>query len=102
MLFMIMAKHSPESCPMINTVSREKLISSNQRSGEVAKALGVNILGTWADMPAHLIFMLVDAPKPEALSKMAVELHLVDWNTSVTHPVVTMQDAMAQLQQLKK
>lgn len=101
MLFMIVSKHSPESCPMVNTTSRENLIASNQRMNDVAKSLGVKILGTWADMPAHMIFMLIDAPKPEVLSKMAVELHLVDWNTSITHPVITMQEAMAQLQKKK-
>jgi hypothetical protein len=48
-------------------------------------------------MPAHMIFMLVDTPEPEVLGKMAVELHLVDWNISAVHPVATMQEAIAQL-----
>ena len=101
MLFMIVSQHTAESCPMVNMVSKEKLITSGQRQNEVAKVLGVNVLGSWVDMPAHLIFMLVDAPKAELLGKMAMELHLVDWNISITHPVVTMQDAMAQLQPKK-
>ena len=102
MLFMIESKHSPEVCPLVNQASREKLISANQRLSDVTKALGVSVLGSWVDMPAHIIFMLVDAPKPEALGKMAVDLHLIDWNTSIIHPIGTMQDAMAVLQQQKK
>jgi hypothetical protein len=80
----------------------EKMISANQRMSDVAKALGVTVQGSWTDMPAHTIFMLLDAPKPEALGQMAMELHLMDWNTSIAHPVVTMQEALARVQQLKK
>jgi len=101
MLYMIVSKHSPESCPVANITTREKLVSANQHLNDVTKALGVNVIGTWTDMPAHMVFMLVDAPKPEALSKMAVELHLADWNTSITHPIITLQEAMTQLQQQK-
>jgi hypothetical protein len=98
MLFMVVSQHSPESCPMVNETSREKLFTANQRMNEVAKALEIKVIGSWADMPAHMIFMLVDTPKPETPGKMAVELHLLDWNVSTVHPVVTMQEVLAQLQ----
>ncbi len=101
MLYMIVSRHTPEACPMINEASLKKMVSAYQRMGDVAKKLGVTPKGTWTDMPAHTIFMLLDSPTAEALGQMAMELNLVDWNTSVTHPVVTFEQAMATVQQLK-
>lgn len=102
MLYMIVSTHTPDTCPIVNPASMEKMVSANQRMGDVAKALGVTVQGTWTDMPAHTIFMLLDAPKPEVLGQMAMELHLMDWNTSIMHPVVTMQESMARVQPRKK
>ena len=102
MLYMIISTHSPESCPITNPKSMEKMIFSNQHMDEIAKKLGVTVKGMWADMGAHTTFALLDAPKPELLGQMAVELRLMEWNTSFTHPVITLEEAMAVLQQQKK
>lgn len=69
---------------------------------EVAKALTITFQGSWTDMPAHKIYMLNDAPKPEAFGQMAIELHLMDWNTTIAHPVITMQEALTRAQQHKE
>ena len=102
MLYMVIARHTPDNCPIINKVSMEKMVSGTKRMAEVAKALGVTVQGSWTDMPAHTIYMLLDAPRAEALGQMAMELHLIDWNTSIVHPVVTMQEAMSRAQQHKE
>ena len=102
MLYMIVSRHTPEACPVVNKTSMEKMVSANQRMGEYTKAIGVTVKGMWTDMPAHTIFMLLDAPNAHLLSKMAFELHLIDNNTSVIYPVITMQEAMAQAQQREK
>jgi hypothetical protein len=102
MLYMIIATHTPETCPMVNATSMEKMVSGTKRMAEVSNALGVSVQGSWTDMPAHTIYMLVDAPKAEALGQMAMELHLMDWNTSVAHPVITMQEALSRAQQHKE
>ena len=102
MLVMVVSTHSTEACPMVNPKSAEVMISAAQRMNDTAKTLGIKILGAWNDMPAHTTFMLVDAPKPEALNKMAMDLHFIDWTTSISHPVVTMEESIAILQQQKK
>jgi sorbitol-specific phosphotransferase system component IIC len=101
MKYMIVNTHNPESCPMVNTAAREVLISGTKRMADVAKSLGITVLGIWADLPAHTTFMLFDSPGAEALGKMAMELHLMDWSTSITHPVITMEESMAQLAKAK-
>jgi hypothetical protein len=102
MLYMVIATHTPDNCPMTNKVSMEKMVSGTKNMDKVAKALGITIQGSWTDMPAHTIYMLIEAPKAEALGQMAMELHLIDWNTSVAHPVITMQEALSRAQQHKE
>jgi hypothetical protein len=94
---MVVATHGPESCPMTNAALAQKVLAANQRTGDVAKKLGVTIQGTWTNMPSHKTFMLVDAPNAHVLDQMAIELKLMDWNTIVVYSVVTMQEAMAHL-----
>ncbi len=102
MLYMIVSTHTPDICPMVNRTSMEKMISATKRLPEVAKALGVTVQGSWTDMAAHTIYMLVDTPKAEALGQMGMELHMMDWNTSNAHPVITMQEALSLAQQHKE
>jgi hypothetical protein len=97
MLHMVVATHSPANCPMVDKASGQKLLSANQRSAEVGKKLGATLQGSWTDMPAHITFMLVDAPNAHVVNQMAIELKMMDWNTVVVYAVVTAQEAMANL-----
>lgn len=98
MLHMIVSTHGPDTCPAVVPALAQKMTANNKRTNDVAKALGVTIQGTWTDMPSHTIFMLVDAPNAHVLGQMAMELHLIDWNKSRVYPVITMQEAITQLQ----
>ncbi|MGB2694841.1 MAG: DUF3303 family protein [Dehalococcoidia bacterium] len=93
MLHMLIAEHGADSCPASHQDVREKYLPHMGRRDEVTKKLGVTIQGGWTDMPGHLIYMLVDAPNAHAVTEMAIELHLMDWNTVVVRPVITMEQA---------
>jgi hypothetical protein len=97
MLHMVVATHTPESCPMNDASLAKKVLAANQRTAEVGKKLGVTVQGSWTNMPAHIIFMLVDAPNAHVLNQMSIELELMKWNTAIIYPVSTMQEAMATL-----
>ena len=60
---------------------------------EAAGALGITVQEGWTNMPAHAIYVLVDAPNAHLVNQMAMELRLMDWNTAVVNPVVTLQEA---------
>ena len=102
MLYMVISTHNPETCPMINAKSMEKMVYGSKHMAEVSKSLGITVQGSWTDMSAHTIYMLINAPKPETLGQMAMELHLMDWNISNAHPVITMQEALSLAQQHKE
>jgi hypothetical protein len=80
---------------------RDKALSVKQRMGEVTKALGITVQGAWTNMPGHTVYFLLDAPNAHVVNQMAMDLHLMDWNTVVVNPVVTLEQAMERLQQQK-
>jgi hypothetical protein len=97
MLHMIIATHTPDDCPMNDAALAKKVLAANRRIPQVSKKLGVTVKGSWTCMPAHMTFMLVDAPNAHVLNEMAIELQLMNWNTSVLYPVTTMEEALKNL-----
>jgi muconolactone delta-isomerase len=101
MLHMVVATHGPESCPVVAPDSMNKASSAIKRMGEVTKALGITVQGSWTNMPGHVMYFLLDAPNAHVVNQMAMELQLMDWNTVDVNPVITVQEAMTRLQQRK-
>jgi hypothetical protein len=99
MLHMMVATHGPETCPASVPEVREKALPEFQKLDEVAKKLGVAVQGGWTNMPAHAIYIVVDAPNAHIANQMAMELHLMDWNTVTVQPVITLQEAIGTAQQ---
>jgi len=101
MLHLVVATHGPETCAAVVPEFRDKALSVKQRMGEVTKALGITVQGAWTNMPGHTVYFLLDAPNAHVVNQMAMDLHLMDWNTVVVNPVVTLEQAMERLQQQK-
>ena len=101
MLHLVVATHSPETCAAVVPEWRDKALSAFQRMGEITKALGITPQGAWTNMPGHTTYFLLDAPNAHVVNQMAAELHLMDWNTVVVNPVMTLQEAMERVKQQK-
>jgi hypothetical protein len=101
MLHMVVATHGPETCAAVVPEVAEKAMAAFQRMSEVTTALDVTIHGVWTNMPGHVIYFLLDAPNAHVVNQMAMELHLMNWNTVVVNPVVELEAAMAKVQQRK-
>ena len=50
-------------------------------------------------MPAHTLYILIDAPNAHVVSQLFGDVHLMDWNTVGVNSVLTLQEAMGLLQQ---
>lgn len=94
MLHVIVSTHGPDTCPASVPTVREKYMPNFARLPEVSAKLGITVQGSWVDMPGHVSFMVADAPNAHAITQMLIDLHLMDWNTVVVHPVVEMQQAV--------
>ena len=98
MLHMVVATHGPDTCAAVVPEVTEMAKAGFQQMGESAKKLGIAVQGTWTNMPAHTLYVLVDAPNAHVVSQLFRDIHLMDWNTVVVNPVVTLQEAMGSLQ----
>ena len=98
MLHMMVATHGPDTCAAVFPKAQEMAKAGFEQLGEAAKKLGITVQGTWTDMPAHIIYILVDAPNAHVVNQLSRDIHLMDWNTVVVNPVITLQEAMGTLQ----
>ncbi len=98
MLHMVVATHGPDTCAAVIPAAAAMAKEGFQKIGEVAKKFGITVQGTWTNMPAHTLYILVDAPNAHVVSQLFRDIHLMDWNTVVVNPVVTLQEAMGSLQ----
>jgi hypothetical protein len=98
MLHMVVATHGPDTCAAVVPEVTEMAKAGFQQIDEAAKKLGITVQGTWTNMPAHTLYILVDAPNAHVVSQLFRDIHLMDWNTVVVNPVLTLQEAMGSLQ----
>jgi hypothetical protein len=97
MLYMMVSRHSPESCPYNNEKVRKAEIALDAKVDKLFKKHGIKAVGTWVSVPEHLIFMLCDAPSVEALMKFLMEPEVMDFlmsSTTEMHPVLTIGETM--------
>ena len=97
MLHMVVATHGPDTCaaviPEVTAVAK----AGFQQIGEAAEKIGITVQGMWTNMTAHTIYILVDAPNAHVVSQLFRDIHLMDWNTVVVNPVLTIEQVMESL-----
>ena len=96
-LYMVVTTHNPESCAFACEESRQKARSMGSRMEKVTKAHGISVQGAWANMAAHMNFMLFEAPSPHAIDDALRELDFITWNTTTIYHVVPIQQAIESL-----
>ena len=97
LLFLEIARHTPESCPMHNEKVKKVFVESYEKMGKLAKKYGIKIVGSWAYMPEHFMVAVFDSPSLEALLKFSMEpenMALAGYNTIETRPVMTLEEVM--------
>ena len=94
MLHMLLAIHGPDTCAAAVPAIREIAMEGFQKMDEVTKALGITVQGSWANMPAHVPYLVVDAPNAHVVNQLARESRLMEWNTVTVTPVLTLNEAI--------
>lgn len=95
MLHMLLATHGPDTCAAAVPEIMDMAMTGFQKMDDVAKSLGITIQGSWANMPGHVIYMVVDAPNAHVVNRLARETQLMNWNTVVVTPIITLDEAVA-------
>ena len=92
---MDMVTHGPDTCVAAVPEIMEMAMDGFQKMDEVAKSLGITMQGSWANMPAHVIYVVVDAPNAHVVNRLGRETKLMNWNTVVVSPIITLDEAIA-------
>ncbi|MDH4077720.1 MAG: DUF3303 domain-containing protein [Acidimicrobiia bacterium] len=93
MLHMIVMTHGPDTCAAAHPEIAAVMEDGMKRLGQVAESNSVSIQGMWVDPPAHVTYVLVDAPNAHAVSRVMQETNAFHWNTVEIRPVVTVAEA---------
>jgi hypothetical protein len=91
---MVVLTHGPDTCAAAHTEYGDMARYAMDHKDEASKKHGVNIQGSWVDAPAHLLYLLVDAPNAHVVSNLMTELKFFLWSTIDIHPIVTLEEAM--------
>jgi hypothetical protein len=83
MLHMVVATHGPDTCA-----------NSVPEVAEIARAGFGTVQGAWVNMSGHALYFLMDAPSAHVINQLSRDIHLMDWNTVVINPVVTLPEAI--------
>jgi len=94
MLHMIVLTHGPETCAAVNPASGEMARNAMAQMEEASKKFQCFVKGAWVDPPAHILYIVADAPNAHVVNQVMEELKFMLWNTVDIHPVVTLEEAM--------
>ena len=88
MLHMVIVRHTPESCP--GRPGNEAIHPCLQTMAELLGQRGVATRGRWADPPAHVNFLLLDAPNAHVIQEVLMESGVFGHTTAEVRPVLSM------------
>ena len=97
MHFVLLASHTPESCPTSNAKTKELLLEVGPRVQGIAETAGVKIVAGPYVNREHMIVTVVDAGDSESVDRFLVEIRLSHWNRVRVLPSLTMEEGMAEI-----
>ena len=88
MLHMVIVRHTAESCP--GRPGNEAVHPCLQAMNELLVQREVTTVGRWADPPAHVNYLVLDAPSAHLIQEVLMESGLSAHTTSEIRPVLGM------------
>ena len=88
MLHMVIVRHSPESCP--GRPENEAIHPCLQSMAELLRQREVSTIGRWADPPAHLNYLVLDAPNAHVIQQVLMESGIFAHTATEVRPILSM------------
>jgi muconolactone delta-isomerase len=88
MLHMVILRHAPESCP--GRASNEAFRPCANDMASMLAERGVSTVGRWADPPAHVNYLVLDAPNAHVIQDVLMESGMFEFNTAEVRPILSM------------
>ena len=88
MLHMVIMRHTAESCP--GRPGNEAVHPCLNTLQDLLVRKGVKTIGRWADPPAHINYVVLDAPTAHVIQEALMESGLFEHTTTEIRPVLSM------------
>ena len=100
-IFVVITKHSPESCPIFNARARKVFMEVMEKSDALMKKHKVKLLGS-ADVPnEHTSYEIYEAPSFEAFKEFGMEPAIIALGEFLTMEVKPAMSPEESTQMLK-
>jgi len=96
-IFLVISRHSPESCPMFNEKARKVYMDYLSKLEGRLKQHGGKMLGGYSVHTEHLGIMIFEAPSLEAFQKYSMEpevMALSEYSTYEVKMAESIEEAM--------
>lgn len=99
MHYVILASHSAEVCPTSNAKTKALLLEVAPEISAIAGKHGVGIVaGPFANRE-HMVVVIVETARSEALDSFLVDTRLSQWNQVRILPSIPMEESMRELEE---
>jgi hypothetical protein len=100
--FMVISKHTPESCWMFNVKTRQIHVNLIKNLESLLKKHQTTMLGCWFDLPGHTLYEVYDCPSLEAMQKLIIEPEIAAWSSfnSIEIKLMTTVDDVSKILQV--
>ena len=98
--FLMISRHSPESCPMLNEKTRKVYMEYLSKLDGLFKKHGIKNLWGGAVISEHLTVAICEAPSLEAFNKLCMEpeiLAISAYETCEVKLAMSMEEALKML-----
>lgn len=90
MFYMVISKHSPESCP--GRPGNEEIHPCMGSMAQHMQERNIRIVGSWVESPAHINYMVREAESAHLIQEPFMESGLFAYTTTEIRPVLSMTE----------
>lgn len=98
MHFVLLATHTPDSCPTCNSKTRELLLKIAPEMPSIAQKSGVRFVAGPFVNREHTVVLIAEADKSENVDRFLVESRIGHWNSVRILPSITLEEGIKEVQ----
>ena len=97
MHYVLLASHTPESCPTSNATIRELMQKIGPEVPGIAERTGVKFVSGPFTNREHILVVVVEAQTGESVDRFLDESRLAHWNSVRVLPSVPLEESVKEL-----
>ena len=98
MHYVLLATHSPDTCPLSNSKTKELLLQVAPDIPNIAQKFGVTLVAGPFVNREHTVVTIVEADSAESVDQLLAESRLGHWNSVRVIPSLTMEEGIEEIQ----